>query len=70
MEMTSIDGFFFLVPGTIAVAHCKRGLPAYSACAQYERRWKTEDHVCPDLYQGSGPAIRKPCMQEGRRGHE
>ena len=53
-----------------AVAGSERGVPAHSSCAEHERRWQAEDHVCSDLHQGYWPPFRQHRLQESRCRHE
>ena len=53
-----------------AVSCCKRGISAHSSCAQHQRRWEAEDHVCPHFHQGYWSQIRQYRLQESRCRHE
>ena len=52
-------------PHPAAVSGGQRQLHAHSACAEHQRRWQAEDHVCADRHQGYRPPLLQHLLQEG-----
>lgn len=52
ISFSIFDIFVVVVSGVFVVSRSERGVPAYSACDEHQRRWEAEDHVCSHLYQG------------------